>query len=106
RGSGALDLPRFRGQLRSWDQATPSDVIPLLPSCFFFLLVPSFCSAPAEPIFSSRPALSIRRRAQGRSRPRTLRAREGLALRVPSTAAEWCAGGSRTRTMLPLERHR
>src|SRR5271165_6807086 len=67
---GKLDLPRFRGQLRSWDQATLSDFILLVPSCSSCLLEGSFCSAPAEPILPSRPAHSTRRRAEGRSRPR------------------------------------
>ena len=91
--SRRLDLPRFRGQLRSWDQATASDVMASSFSCSFFCLAPSFRSAPAEPILPSRPAHSTRRRAQGRSRSRTSRAREGLTLTAPSPVAGWSAPG-------------
>src|ERR1700719_3326377 len=52
----------------------------------FSLLTSSFCSAPAEPILSSRPAHRNHRRAQWPSRPRTSRARQGSALTAASTA--------------------
>ncbi len=45
-----LDLPRFRGGLRAWDQDIWSDGI--LPSH----LVAFFCSAPGGAILPSRPA--------------------------------------------------
>ena len=80
-----MDLPRFRGQLRSWDQATASDVILSSCSWSFFSFVPSFCSAPAEPILPSRPAHRNHRRAEWLSRSRTSRARQGLALMATST---------------------
>jgi hypothetical protein len=58
----SLDLPRFGGQLRAWDQGIWSDGI--LPSC----LVSFFCSASSGAILPSRPARWCGRRAQRRSR--------------------------------------
>jgi hypothetical protein len=70
-----MDLPRFRGGLRTWDQGIWSDGI--LPS----FLVPFFCSAPGGAILPSRPARSCSRRAQRRSRTAPLGGRpEGLSL--------------------------
>src|SRR5271169_1123390 len=60
--SDAMDLPRFRGGLRAWDQGIWSDGI--LPS----YLVAFFCSAPGGAILPSRPAQWCGRRAQRRSR--------------------------------------
>jgi hypothetical protein len=57
-----MDLPRFGGQLRAWDQGIWSDGI--LPSC----LVSFFCSAPCGAILPSRPARWCGRRVQRRSR--------------------------------------
>src|SRR5271157_5344472 len=79
----ALDLPRFRGGLRAWDQGIWSDGILL--SC----LVPFFCSAPGGAILPSRPARWCGRRAQRRSRTAPLGGRpEGLSLTAASTAAD------------------
>ena len=70
-----LDLPRFRGGFRTWDQGILSDDI--LPSC----LVAFFCSAPGGAILPSRPARECGRRAQRRSRTAPLRGRpKGLSL--------------------------
>src|SRR6516164_9267618 len=83
-----LDLPRFRGGLRAWDQGIWSDGI--LPS----YLVTFFCSAPGGAILPSRPAQWCGRRAQRRSRTAPLEGRpEGLSLTAASTAAGWCALG-------------
>jgi hypothetical protein len=54
-----VDLPRFGGQLRAWDQSIWSDGI--LPSC----LVSFFCSAPGGAILPSRPVA----RSGGQGRP-------------------------------------
>src|SRR6266404_4952338 len=71
----ALDLPRFRGEVRAWDQGIWSDGI--LSSCF----VPFFCSAPGRAILPPRPARRCGRRAQRRSRTAPLGGRpEGLVL--------------------------
>src|SRR6516165_3903104 len=83
-----LDLPRFGGQLRAWDQSIWSDCI--LPSC----LVAFFCSAPGGAILPSRPARWCGRRAQRRSRTAPLGVRpKGLSLTAASTTADWCASG-------------
>ena len=50
RGISRVDLPRFRGGLRAWDQGIWSDV--MLSS----LLVAFFCSAPGGAILPPRPA--------------------------------------------------
>src|SRR5262249_10573944 len=72
---GWVDLPRFGGQLRAWDQGIWSDGI--LPSC----LVSFFCSAPGGAILPSRPARWCGRRAQRRSRTAPLGGRpKGLSL--------------------------
>src|SRR6266436_3451625 len=59
---GGVDLPRFRGEVRAWDQGIWSNGI--LSSC----LVPFFCSAPGGAILPPRPARRCGRRAQRRSR--------------------------------------
>ena len=46
-----MDLPRFRGGLRTWDRGIWSDGI--LPSC----LVAFFCSSPAEPFCGDPPRI-------------------------------------------------
>src|SRR5713226_8405404 len=89
RNSAYLDLPRFRGRLRAWDQAIWSDGI--LSSRFetFFGL------APGGAILPSRPARWCGRRAQRRSRTAPSWGRpEGLSLTAASTTARWCASGS------------
>jgi hypothetical protein len=58
-----MDLPRFGGQVRIWDQSVRSGGI--LSSCFQSF----FSSAPGGAILSSRPARGCGRRAQRRSRP-------------------------------------
>jgi hypothetical protein len=83
-----LDLPRFRGRLRAWDQGIWSDGI--LPSC----LVSFFCLVPGGAILPSRSARWCGRRAQRRSRTAPLGGRpEGLSLTAASTTAGWCASG-------------
>src|SRR6516165_5350891 len=83
-----VDLPRFGGQLRAWDQSIWSDGI--LVSC----LVSFFCSAPGGAILPSRPARWCGRRAQRRSRTAPLGGRpKGLSLTAASTTADWCASG-------------
>jgi hypothetical protein len=85
---GFLDLPRFGGRLRAWDQGIWSDGILL--SC----LVSFFCSAPGGAILSSRPARWCGRRAQRRSRTAPVGGRpKGLSLTDASTVAGWCASG-------------
>ena len=86
-GGRDMDLPRFRGQLRAWDQGIWSDGI--LPSC----LESFFCSAPGGAILPSRPARWCGRRAQRRSRTAPRGRPEGLSLTAASTAAGWCASG-------------
>src|SRR5262249_14286486 len=84
----SMDLPRFGGQLRSWDQGIWSDGILL--SCS----VPFFCSAPGGAILPSRPARYCGRRAQRRSRTAPLGGPpEGLSLTAAGTAVGWCALG-------------
>jgi hypothetical protein len=75
-----LDLPRFGGRLRAWDQGIWSDGILL--SC----LVSFFCSAPGGAI-SSWPARWCGRRAQRRSRTAPVGGRpKGLSLTDASTS--------------------
>src|SRR5450755_3230928 len=83
-----LDLPRFRGEVSVWDQGSGfgGNV-----SSFCCFLGPSFGSA--ESIFSSRPARTWSRRAQGRSRSAVaptsppIATSPGRTLPAPSTAA-------------------
>ncbi len=75
-----VDLPRFRGVVRTWDQGIWSDGI------LFSSFEPFFDSAPGRAILPSRPARWCGRRAQRRSRTAPSRGRlEGLSL----TAASW-----------------
>jgi hypothetical protein len=89
--SKGLDLPRFRGRLRAWDQGMRFDGI--LSSCELF-----FCSAPGGAILPSRPARWCGRRAQRRSRTAPSWGRpKGSSLTAASTAAGSCASGSAGR---------
>src|SRR5271169_1464415 len=88
-----LDLPRFRGEVRSWDQGTWFDCI------VSSSLGQSFGSA--ESIFSSRPARCQGRRVERLSRTAGTLAMQlaitlaGRSLTGASTTACWCAPGSR-----------
>jgi hypothetical protein len=62
-GVDKLDLPRFRGRLRAWDQGIWSDGI--LPSC----LVSFFCLALGRAILPSRPARAAVGCSGGQGRP-------------------------------------
>src|ERR1700736_6589501 len=75
-----LDLPRFRGGLRAWDQGIWSDGILL--SC----LVPFFCSAPGGAILPSRPA-----RSGGQGRPHL--ERSAPPADACTSARPWLASG-------------
>src|SRR5271169_3767290 len=88
-----VDLPRFRGEVRSWDQGIWFDGI--LSSSWWR----SFCSA--ERIFSSRPAHCQGRRVEWRSRTagrlavRLAATFPGRSLTDASTRPCSCALGSR-----------
>jgi hypothetical protein len=91
-GSGPLELPRFRGELRAWDQTSCWGVI-LSSSCVTF-----FGSTPGGAILPSRHARWCGRRAQRRSRTAPSWGRpKGVSLTVASTAAGWSASGSTFR---------
>jgi hypothetical protein len=88
-----LDLPRFRGEVRAWDQSSGWGVI--LSSSF----VAFFGSTPKGAILPSRPARWCGRRAERRSRTAPSWGRpKGLSLTVASTTAGWCASGSPAST--------
>src|SRR6516165_120651 len=91
----ALDLPRFRGGLRAWDQGVWSDGILL--SC----LVPFFCSAPGGAILPSRPARGCGRRAERRSRTAHLGATRRACPRATPDAIGRQARQTRHAVLLP-----
>ena len=83
-----LDLPRFGGRLRSWDQGIRSDGT-------WSSFGPFFCSAPGGAILPSRPARRCGRRAQRGSRTAPSWGRpKGLFLTAASTMARSRASGS------------
>ena len=75
-----MDLPRFRGEVSVWDQGSGFGGNVSSFSCF---LGPSFGSA--ESIFSSRPARTWSRRAQGRSRLAVAPTWPAIRAAVPTT---------------------
>ena len=87
-----MELPRFRGELRAWDQTSCWGVI-LSSSCVTF-----FGSTSGGAILPPRPARWCGRRAQRRSRTAPSWGRpKGVSLTVASTAAGWSASGSTFR---------
>ena len=89
-----LDLPRFRGLFRVWDQGIAFDGI------LSSILVSFFCSAPSGAILPSRPAGYARRRVERQSRSAGTQAVRsgsvfpGRALTAVSTVACLSASGS------------
>jgi hypothetical protein len=78
-----LDLPRFGGEVRAWDQGIWFDSI--LSSCF----TQFFCSAPGEPFFRPGPHDGCGRRAQRGVKDDPCGRAEGLSLTAASTTAGW-----------------